>query len=245
LARFYYEDAEEPWRPDAILRRYIKNLPLRHGDTEESRALDLGMGYGRNALWLAGRGYEVVGWEQDRRYLAEARRKARELGVRLQVRRGDFTRGGWRGPYDVIVISQALHQVKRSAALKVLARAKKALAGGGRLFLLVKLLRDRHIQRVRKDPAWKPMRGEKNTWRRPVALRLAARGLRIKRKRGSYHRGRPHTRQMILSALEPGEIRKALKGLRVRHWRTVVLRSDWEDDWRVTHTVAEVVAERV
>ena len=50
---------------------------------------------------------------------------------------------------------------------------------------------------------------------------------------------------MYLSALEPGEIRRALKGLRVVHWRRVVLRSDWEEEVPVTHTVAEVVAERV
>jgi len=50
------------------------------------------MGYGRNALWLAERGYAVEGWETDRRYLAEARREARRRGVRLKLRRGDFTR---------------------------------------------------------------------------------------------------------------------------------------------------------
>ncbi|MCI0658541.1 MAG: hypothetical protein L0170_15930 [Acidobacteria bacterium] len=158
----------------------------------------------------------------------------------------------------MIVISQALHQVKRSEALRVLKRAVAALRqpgarlraarfggqAGGRLFLLVKLTSDRHVQRVRRDPAWRPVRGERNTWLRPGLLRLAARGLRIKRKRGSYHPGRPRTPQMFLSALEPGEIRRALKGLRVVHWRRVVLRSDWEEEQPVTHTVAEVVAER-
>ncbi len=202
------------------------------------------MGYGRNAIWLAAQGFSVEGWEKDRRYVGEAKREAKRRGVRLTIRRGDFTKARFAKPYEVIVISQALHQVKRSAALRVLERAKKALVPWGRLFLLVKLTSDRHVQRAQRDPAWKAVRGEKNTWLRPGVLRLAARGLRIK-KRGSYHAGRPRTPQMILSGLEPQEIRRALKGLRVRHWRTVVLGSDWEDDWRVTHTVAEVVAERV
>ncbi|HXE74803.1 MAG TPA: class I SAM-dependent methyltransferase [Candidatus Xenobia bacterium] len=234
MKRFYYEDAEEPWRPDEILRKYVKAWPQRHGDTEpEGKALDLGMGYGRNALWLAQQGHSVEGWEKDRRYVREARQEARRRGVRLRIRRGDFARAKLRGKYDVVVISQALHQVKRSAALRVLKRAKKALAPGGRLFLLAKLTSDRHIQRVKRDPAWTPVRGEENTWLRPLA-----------RRRGNYHPGRPRTPQMILSALTTREIRRALRGLRVRHWRRVVLRSEWEDDRKVTHTVAEVVAER-
>lgn len=296
MARFYYEDSEQPWRPDAILRRHLREKPQRHPsaslrasrDTENAKkALDLGMGYGRNAVWLAERGYEVEGWERDKRYVAETRRewrrRSKNAGAerlfrtehlsrtkhpsgtgRLVVRHGDFVRGKWGGKYDVVVISQALHQVRRSEALKVLRKAATRLraplrlrfprqarglhfattgqgryggqAGGqagGRLFLLVKLTSDRHFQRVRRDPAWKPAPGEKNTFLRPE-----------KRRRGRYHPGRPRTPQMVLSALEPREIRRALTGLRVVRWRTVVLKSDWEEDRPVTHTVAEVVAER-
>ncbi len=167
------------------------------------------------------------------------------------MRRGDFSKAKLRGRYDVVVISQALHQVKRSAALKMLKRAVAALRqpgarlrasrfggqaarqAGGRLFLLAKLTSDRHVQRVRRDPAWRPVKGERNTFLRPSA-----------RKRGSYNAGRPRTPQRVLSALEPREIRAALKGVRVVHWRRVVLRSDWEEEVPVTHTVAEVVAER-
>ncbi|MCI0657963.1 MAG: class I SAM-dependent methyltransferase, partial [Acidobacteria bacterium] len=229
----------KPWEPDSILRQFLgrkrKQVPrlAALARDDKARALDLGMGYGRNAIWLAEQGCRVEGWEEDRRYVAEARRRARELKVGLVVRRGDFTKGKWHGLYEVIVISQALHQVKRSAALKVLRRAKQALAHGGRLFLLVKLTSDRHFQRVRRDPAWRAAPRERNTFLRPQA-----------RKRGHYHPGRPRTPQMFLSALEPREIRQALKGLRVRHWRQVVLRSDWEEEQPVTHTVAEVVAER-
>ena len=234
MARFYYEDSAQPWRADSIVRRFLSKAisPQRRREPQR-RALDLGLGYGRNAVWLAGQGYRAEGWERDRRYVAEARRRARELKLKLVVRREDFTTAKLREPYDVIVISQALHQVKRSAALRVLRRIKGVLTQGGRLFLLAKLTSDRHFQRVRRDPAWKAVKGERNTWLRPVA-----------RKRGSYHPGRPRRPQMILSALELGEIRQALKGLRVVHWRVVVLRSDWEEEVPVTHTVAEVVAEK-
>ncbi len=257
---FYYENAREPWKPDDVLRRFLSNQQPAYAKATAGRsrakALDLGMGYGRNAIWLAEQGYEVEGWEREARYVAEARsrwktcnvQRATDVGKsiaklearnpklgdgKLVVRKGDFTRGGWRGPYEVIVISQALHQVRRSVALQVLERAKKALAPGGRFFLLAKLTSDRHVQWVRRNPGWKPVPGERNTFLRPEA-----------RKRGHYHRGRPRPPAMLLSALEPKEIRLALKGLKLRHWRTVVLRSDWEEEPPVTHTVAEVVAEK-
>lgn len=122
--------------------------------TEGPRALDLGMGYGRNALWLAEQGYRVEGWEIDERYLREARREAGRRGVRLACRRADFSRASLRGSYDVIVISQALNQVPRSTALRVLQAAREALEPGGRLFLLAKLTRDRYFQRWKRSREW-------------------------------------------------------------------------------------------
>jgi hypothetical protein len=54
---------------------------------------------------------------------------------------------------------------------------------------------------------------------------------------------RVRRRGWIQSALTPSELKKALRGLRIRHYREVVLRSDWETLEPVTHHVAEVVAE--
>lgn len=203
------------------------------------------MGYGRNALWLAERGYEVEGWEKDRAYVAEARREARRRGVRLTCVEKDFTRLPRRGRpprrYDVVVISLALHQVRRSAALRVLRWTRRALAPGGQLFLMVKLTGDRYFQRVQATRGWKKVTGEKNTLLRPQTP-----------GRGYFHAGRPRRRRLFLSALTPGEVQQALRGprgkargrLRIRHWREVVLRSDWEEAEPVTHHMAEVVAQK-
>jgi SAM-dependent methyltransferase len=201
------------------------------------------MGYGRNAVWLAQQGYEVEGWELDRKYVAEANREARRQEVqgtcnpwrgRLTCQRVDFARAKFRGPYHVIVISNALHQVRRSAALRVLRRARRALARRGLLFLVAKLARDREFQRAWRNPAWRRVPGERNTLFRP-------------RRQGAreYHPGRPRRRRMILSALTPADIKRTLRGLKPRHYAEAMLRSDWEEDEPVTHTVAEVVAERI
>ena len=256
MARYYYEDARWPWRPDAFLRRFLgkrkKQLPrFARNDKNLPKALDLGMGYGRNALWLAERGYAVEGWETDRRYRAEARRearlrqgsggRARRRAGKLIVRRSDFTRARLRGPFDVIVISNALHQVRRSAALRTLQRARAALAPGGRLFLLVKLTRDRYFQRTKRDASWGPVPGERNTLRR-----------RRVPEAPKYWRGRKRGRRWTLSALTPREIRQALRGprgqargrLRILWYREAVFRSDWQEPEPVTHDSAEVVAEK-
>jgi SAM-dependent methyltransferase len=199
------------------------------------------MGYGRNALWLVEQGYQVEGWEEDARYLREARREARRRGVRLICRQRDFTRVRLQGSYDVIVISQALHHVRRSAGLRVLRAAGQALAPGGKLFLLVKLTDDRYFRRVSKDPNWERVPGERNTFRRVRAPGEAKYWPRPASKRGTSRRRR---RRWVLSALAAAEVKAAVRGLRIRHYRERVLRSDWEEAGPVTHQVAEVVAER-
>ncbi len=232
MARYYYEDSRWPWRPDPFLRRYLKKHRKQRRQRKKLRALDLGMGYGRNALWLAEQGFEVEAWELDRRYVAEARREAKRRGLRVALRPVDFTRARPRAPYEVIVISNALHHVRRSQALRVLRRARRALAPGGLLFLLVKLTRDRYFRLRRQDPNWEPVPGERNTLRRvrgPAEYRC--------------WRGRRKQRASLLSALEPAEVRRALRGLQFRHYRETVLRSEWEQP-AVTHHVAEIVAQK-
>jgi SAM-dependent methyltransferase len=243
--RFYYEDSEWPWRPDDFLRRYLKKRKRQpsYAKASEGRALDVGMGYGRNAVWLAEQGYEVEGWELNGAYVGEARREARRRGVKVRCRQVDFAQEPIEGPYDVIVISQVLHQERHSVGLRVLREARRALKPGGQIFLLAKLSRDRYFRRIRKDPAWSRMPGERNTWRRPRPRR---------REWGRLSWPRGGGRDWVMSALTPSEIRAALRGprakergrLRLRHFREVVLRSDWDEPEPVTHQVAEVVAEK-
>jgi len=250
--RFYYEDSQWPWRPDEMLVRFLprktaekkserrldgqrKSKVENRKSGESKRALDVGMGYGRNAVWLAEQGYEVEGWELNGGYIREARRQARRRGVKIRCRQVDFTRQSIEGLYDLIVISQALHQERRSVGLRVLRAARRALKPGGQLFLLAKLSRDRYFHRIRKDPAWRPMPGERNTWRR-------ARPRRREWGRLSWPRG--GGKDWVMSALTLSEIKAALRGLKLRHCRAVVLRSEWEEAEPVTHHVAEVVAEK-
>lgn len=56
------------------------------------RALDLGSGTGRNAIYLAGRGWDAVGVEMSGYAVEVARRKAEVQGVPARFVQGDVTR---------------------------------------------------------------------------------------------------------------------------------------------------------
>ena len=117
--RFYASvDVDDPrWQPNALLVDVTREL-------EPGRALDLGMGQGRNALYLAEQGWRVTGIDISTVALRLARRQARERGVAIDIEQADmwsYELGSER--WDLIVCSY-LHgpevvraeQIKRSLA---------------------------------------------------------------------------------------------------------------------------------
>jgi len=76
------------------------------------RALDLAMGYGRNAIFLARAGFEVEGIDISPEATAGALKAANEAGARLSVRVADLEDGYViePGAYDVIICFNYLHR---------------------------------------------------------------------------------------------------------------------------------------
>lgn len=78
------------------------------------RALDLGCGTGRNAIYLARRGWKVTGVDLVGHAIAVARRRARAAGVSARLLEGDVTRLDelriGRG-FDLLVDSGCYHAV--------------------------------------------------------------------------------------------------------------------------------------
>ena len=71
-------------QPNDFLREHVAALPP-HG-----RVLSLGEGEGRNAVFLAGQGFEVVGVDASVVALAKAARFARERGVAITTLQADL-----------------------------------------------------------------------------------------------------------------------------------------------------------
>jgi 2-polyprenyl-3-methyl-5-hydroxy-6-metoxy-1,4-benzoquinol methylase len=99
------------------------------------RALDLACGAGRNAIWLAARGWRVTAVDYSEVALAEARRRASAQGVDVDWILADVT--VWEpepGAYDLVCILYL--QVPAQDRVAVLAAATSALAAGGTLLLV-------------------------------------------------------------------------------------------------------------
>ncbi|NKE36145.1 class I SAM-dependent methyltransferase [Natronococcus sp. JC468] len=109
---------ELPEDPIPELERRIETLP-------DGRALDVATGTGRNALYLAGQGYDVDAVDVSDEALELARKRATERNVDVDWIRADLAEFELEsGAYDVITVSFF-------AALEHLPELKEALAPDG------------------------------------------------------------------------------------------------------------------
>lgn len=119
-----YQLWEERYRSPKRHRRREATSWLRENTSllPPGRALDVAMGEGRNALYLARLGYLVTGIDRSPTAVATAKARAEEegLGIRFQV--WDLeTRGLPTGPFEVVVVMRYLQRSLFSALQACLA----------------------------------------------------------------------------------------------------------------------------
>lgn len=115
-------------QPDEALAEHIGAIP-------RGRALDLGMGDGDTALWLAARGYEVEGVDIDAAALRRAEKRALRLRLRVQtylVDMADYVI--LPDTYDLIVAGAALHFLHPGVLAALAPRIVVGLRPGGYLY---------------------------------------------------------------------------------------------------------------
>jgi cyclopropane fatty-acyl-phospholipid synthase-like methyltransferase len=115
--------------PNAFLKAQAHRL--RAGQT----ALSVADGEGRNGVWLAEQGLDVLAIDQSAAALAKARSLAQERGVKLSTELADITTWPWpTAAFNVIVaiFIQVLFPVERPAFF---AKMKRALKPGGLLLM--------------------------------------------------------------------------------------------------------------
>jgi SAM-dependent methyltransferase len=124
------EHVEHVWGadPNRFVARELADLP-------PGRALDLGCGGGRNALWLAARGWTVEAIDFSDVAIARARALAAERGVAVDFRVADVLTATFApGAFDLVLV--AYLQLPPGERATLLDRAAAAVAPGG-TFLLV------------------------------------------------------------------------------------------------------------
>ncbi|GGV64548.1 methyltransferase [Streptomyces longisporoflavus] len=148
----FYADRDRPVpffaaKPDESLASYVDRGLLTPG-----RALDLGCGPGRKALYLAARGFEVDAVDLSPAAVAWAGERAREAGADIRFLCGDAfalteaeteaeagtaaeTAAVLGGPYDLIYDSGCFHHLPPHRRVSYLALLERVLAPGGHLAL--------------------------------------------------------------------------------------------------------------
>ncbi len=125
-----YGTGELIWKADPN-RFLVEEL----GTAVPGSALDIACGEGRNALWLAAKGWRVTGVDFSRKGLAKARQLATERGVEVTWVEADVLE--WEPPaasFDVVVVMYLhLPSEQRRQALR---RATAALARGGTMLVV-------------------------------------------------------------------------------------------------------------
>ncbi len=118
----------------------------------EGRILDLACGYGRIAVPLARRGFQVTGLDLSEPLLASARERAAQADVSVEWRRADMRDmpSEWSGEFDAIISiwNSFGYFADDHENQRVLASAAQALKPGGRLLIDVSN-RDRVVSTYR------------------------------------------------------------------------------------------------
>jgi SAM-dependent methyltransferase len=114
--------------PAPLLARIAEPLP-------PGRALDLACGTGRNALWLAQRGWSVTAVDGAPSAIETVRRRARQLGLAVDTSVADLERGQFHiapSSWDLICLCYYLQR-------DLFELAKRGLVPGGVVIAIVHL----------------------------------------------------------------------------------------------------------
>jgi tellurite methyltransferase len=93
--------------------------------------VDLGMGRGRDIIYLAGRGFRVLGLELSDVGIRRAERRAARFSIPIRTQRADLRRVRLKGPFDVVYSSTALNHLPRALRPERFAHFRSVTRPGG------------------------------------------------------------------------------------------------------------------
>ncbi|MDP6542653.1 MAG: methyltransferase domain-containing protein [Phycisphaerae bacterium] len=129
-----YRDDRKPWDVGRPARELTK--AVASGAVKPGRALVLGCGTGVNAVYLASKGFKVVGVDVSPSGLTFAEKRARKAKVKVRWLVADALAVPDVGPFDLIFDRGCYHHVRVYDA-SGFARSVARLTRAGSLFLLI------------------------------------------------------------------------------------------------------------
>jgi SAM-dependent methyltransferase len=130
-----YAAGNPPWDSGLVSKQLIRVL-----DTEKiplGRAVELGCGTGTNAIYLASRGFDVMGLDCASVALEQARKKAEEAGAKVNFLEADLCRLNLElKPFEFIFDRGCYHSVRRFDIAGFLNSLKRLSRPGTRYLLL-------------------------------------------------------------------------------------------------------------
>lgn len=145
-----YGQSGAPEKPSAFLKEILDG---GHWDIARGQALDIASGAGRNALFLAEKGFDVTAIDIAEPGLDQGARRAAERSLSISWQQTDLENGGLPpGPYNLIV---NINYLQRS----LIPHMKSALAPGGYIVFETYLI-DQQIIGHPKNPDYLLTRNE-------------------------------------------------------------------------------------
>jgi len=112
-------------------------IELERAGRLRGKVLDIGCGTGENALYLASRGYSVVGLDGSAGALVHARAKARRRGIHAVFAQADARElTGFSGQFDTVIDSGLLHTFSDADRTRYLGALGRSCRPGARVHIL-------------------------------------------------------------------------------------------------------------
>jgi SAM-dependent methyltransferase len=97
-----------------------------------TRVLDVGCGYGRDGIYLARKGFDVVGIDLSGEALRLARNWANREGLRIDFREMDITRNSFEDScFDTVIMFNTFHFMVETVRERAISETYRILRNGG------------------------------------------------------------------------------------------------------------------
>ena len=98
---------------------------------KSGKVIEFGAGEGRNSLFLASKGFQVVAVDISPVAIEKINEKAKAENIVLETKVANIVQVDFVGPYDLMVCTFTLHHLTQEQAIKFIEKMKQGTKSGG------------------------------------------------------------------------------------------------------------------